>query len=354
MKAWLRNIKKRIREWLDIRKYLSYLNTRCRRNVYVVGTPNHGNVGDNAIAYAELRFLESCGIDRTNVKEITAGEYEAYGEYIVKRLRSKRRLILLHGGGNMGNQWLGEEQLRRQILGKLDINPVIILPQTFSYSKDEKGRKALEESVPYYNGRKNLTVTARERLSYELLSESYPDTNIILTPDIVISLNPEVLKLETAQRSGVLFLMRCDGERVLTDGETDKLKQAITDRGLTCRVSDMIAADRMWVAKSQREDVIKEKLSELASAELVITDRLHGMVFAAICNTPCIVLKNNNHKITGTYEWIKDLPFIKMADSTSQAAELVDELMKMSDCKYDSSVYRPLYSKLEAEIKKYL
>ena len=40
------------------------------------------------------------------------------------------------------------------------------------------------------------------------------------------------------------------------------------------------------------------------------TDRLHGMIFAFITGTPAIVFSNNNHKIEGAYEWIKDCGYI--------------------------------------------
>lgn len=30
------------------------------------------------------------------------------------------------------------------------------------------------------------------------------------------------------------------------------------------------------------------------------------MIFCYIANTPCLVFQNNNHKVQGCYEWIKD------------------------------------------------
>ena len=51
-----------------------------------------------------------------------------------------------------------------------------------------------------------------------------------------------------------------------------------------------------------RKSVIVNKLKEFAGAQLVITDRLHGMVFCYLTNTPCIVFSNYNHKVLGTYE----------------------------------------------------
>ena len=354
IRSRLGRIKRKILEWLDKMEYLRFLTPWRRKNVYVVGTPVHNNVGDNAIAYAELLFLEACGINKKNIKEITVDEYEKYEKLIVKRLRGEKRLICMHGGGNMGNQWPGEEIFRRHVMGQLDINPMIILPQTFFYTADEKGRDELKKSIPCYNGRKNLTITAREKLSYKLMRESYPDANVILTPDIVLSMNPGVLGIKEGKRKGVLFVMRCDGERVLTDEDTNTVMQTVADMGMEYRVSDMIAAQTAWVDKNKRENVIKEKMSEFTAAELVITDRLHAMVFAAMSNTPCIVLRNNNHKITGTYEWISEQPYIRMAENADEAAQLVGEFVKQKiECHYDHSAYSRLYSDLIAAVKEH-
>lgn len=41
------------------------------------------------------------------------------------------------------------------------------------------------------------------------------------------------------------------------------------------------------------------KYIKFRECELVITDRIHGMIFAAITGTPCIAL--SNYKIKGTY-----------------------------------------------------
>ena len=48
----------------------------------------------------------------------------------------------------------------------------------------------------------------------------------------------------------------------------------------------------------------------------MITDRLHGMIFAAITGTPCVVLQNNNHKIKATYEsWLRPLKHIRLQEN---------------------------------------
>lgn len=63
--------------------------------------------------------------------------------------------------------------------------------------------------------------------------------------------------------------------------------------------------DERGIREQERMQVVTDKLNEFASHQCVITDRLHGMVLAAITDTPCIALGCNNYKIQGVYEWIK-------------------------------------------------
>ena len=71
----------------------------------------------------------------------------------------------------------------------------------------------------------------------------------------------------------------------------------------------------------------------------MITDRLHGMIFAAITQTPCIVLDSLSHKLRGCYEWLKDLDYILFADSVDEIPAMMEKLMSV----------HPEYSRTEIE-----
>jgi pyruvyl transferase EpsI len=84
---------------------------------------------------------------------------------------------------------------------------------------------------------------------------------------------------------------------------------------------------------------LKRMIDIIRNSELVITDRLHGMIFCAITSTPCIVMSNYNYKVSGVYEWIKDLKyvsFLELDDASSLDYIIRDMLeLKREDCKYD-------------------
>src|SRR5690606_38729518 len=103
-------------------------------------------------------------------------------------------------------------------------------------------------------------------------------------PDIVMTMN----KVNAAiPRKGVLLVIRNDEERVLTDQERcalDEFAQSISDQ---VNHSDMHYHKHVRTAE-ERQVMLAYKFQQFQSAELVFTDRLHGMILAAITGTPCI------------------------------------------------------------------
>ena len=85
------------------------------------------------------------------------------------------------------------------------------------------------------------------------------------------------------------------------------------------------------IMPKERRGAIQQKIEQFANAQMVVTDRLHGMVFAAIAGTPCAVLKSMSYKLEGCYEWIKELEYIRFVDS---AEELIDFIKKEIGRKY--------------------
>ena len=86
----------------------------------------------------------------------------------------------------------------------------------------------------------------------------------------------------------------------------------------------------------KRDEILDTFMGEISKRELVITDRLHGMIFCAITGTPCIVFSNYNHKVKGSVEWFKHLDYIKYLDEVSETEDVIKEIMKVKNTKYDN------------------
>ena len=347
----LRRIHGIFHEWIETLKerwrYCNYLSYPSGCKYYILGTPEHTNLGDSAIVLAEILFLEKCGIDKRRIKEITTEEFKRYRDIVKKRIGISD-IIMLHGGGNMGDQWISEELLRRDMLNMFEENRIILFPQTLYYSDTNTGQCEEKKSIPYYS-RGNITIVAREHLSYRRIKDLYPNSDVLITPDIVLSVDKRAFGIFEQTRKGVLLCLRSDAEKAISSEEHKAIESFLIKQKCCFETTDMYSD--CAITKKNRKDCIKRKMNEFAAAELIITDRLHGMIFAAITETPCIVFNNCNHKVEGTYEWIKYLPYIRFVNSVEEMKGVFTELISLENCEYENTLLRPYFTKLVEVIK---
>ena len=319
------------------------------KKVYLIGPRWHENLGDSAIVLAQKRFLEKCGWDEAHIKELTARDYERDWERIQKWI-PRGSVIAQLGGGHLGNQWIYEENLHRQQVSAFPKYKNVIFPQTICYLPNECGREEERSSAAVYDGRKNLTMVARERISYETMRSLYPNTKVLMTPDIVLSATMEDFGVRQQERSGVLLCLRNDPERVLDQQAHDELEALLCSEHLSYGYVDMYSAQP--VTRENRLEQVRDKMEQLSKARLVITDRLHGMVFCALTGTPCIAMSNNNHKVRGTYDWISYLPYIRFVGSVGDVEEYLPELLAMEHCSFDNTPLQPCFEQLAKVVRR--
>lgn len=312
-----------------------------RKTAYLLGTPTHKNIGDSAIVVSEIAFLKRCGF--VNVVEITVGEYWSFHKCII-RLMPKKANIFLPGGGNMGSLWPIEENWRSQIIEDFSRHHIVVFPQTIYYTEDAEAIALKEKSISVYNTKPNLAIVAREQKSFCLMKQLYPNLNVLLAPDIVLSMGQQVYDVP---RDGILICFRRDKEQRLLESDEEKLVYGLREKGYQVELSDTMSETQITV--ENRADIVSKKLQQFAKARLIITDRLHGMVFAAITGTPCLVLGNNHHKVEGTYKWLKDLDYVEFVADMKEAEERVDAFYKKENCVF--YIDTELFSKLADFIK---
>jgi len=329
-------------------KHLYEIN-KDKNHIFIIGTPHHGNLGDQAIAYAENKILEDNFKDHTIIEICTVD--------IMNHLKSlkenvkKDDVFVLHGGGNLGDEYYWEEEARRNIISGFKDNKIILFPQSIYFKDTENGKKEFEKTKMIYNEHKNFTIIARENTSYNVMKKAFPNNNVILTPDIVMYLNKTSPKFD---RAGALLSLRKDREGVLSQAQKDEIKNEvrknfddiiITDTVAECMSHDNQVLEYM-INVNQREKQLNKKWDQFKKVELVITDRLHGMVFCAITSTPCIVIANYNHKVKDTYEWLKDLNYIRFVNNVDEIPELIKELKNIKVKEYDNSFAMKNYEKI--------
>ena len=273
-----------------------------RRVGWILGTPEHDNIGDHLIAEAEIGFIRNENF-LDCLYEISEQQLLSDFDNQTKRIKQDD-IIFLHGGGNLGNLWKVPEAIREKIIIRFRKNTKIIFPQSVYFTEDEDGAISNQRARTIYCGN-NLLLCCRDVYSYEYARE-YFTCKMILVPDIVLWRKREPSC--QFERNGAMTLFRKDRESALSDDS-----RVIIERRLTQLFESLDQYDTVLpygIDESHREKEIASIVDRVASTKLVVTDRLHGMILCAVTGTPCIVFGNNHHKVDGGYLWIKNLKYI--------------------------------------------
>lgn len=301
------------------------LPTQPGKRVFLIGTPLHGNLGDHLIALAEQNLIADTLKDIPCI-DIPSSVYVKCREYI-KQIINNKDMIVITGGGWLGCVWPGDEQIVRNIVSDFKGNKIIIMPQTVYYGDSEEKVAMMKESRRIYHSHDNLYVFLREERSYKaaLASDLFANPDrCFLVPDIALYYdyvpNENIVRSERT----ALICLRRDREKCVTDEDAQHIREYLWEKGFDTK--DTTTVYQHGVDLSDREKEVKRKIDEYAEASLVVTDRLHSMLIAAIAKTPCIAMDNLTGKVSGVYEWIKELPYIYLAENDLQVYSIIDNM----------------------------
>ena len=320
-----------------------------RNKAVLMLTPLHGNIGDQAITLGELEYFNN-NFKNLKLIEIPSGFVLSrfWNKTVLKAVIRKNDLVLIHGGGFLGTLWIEEEKKLRKVLSALSKRNIVIMPQTVFYDDNENGRNELKTSQEIYSKCRNLSVFLREKYSYEFFRKNFPKVDSYLVPDMVLQLDKYEGKVK--KRKGILLCLRNDIEK--TQDVNDEVRKSLEYLHEEFIPTDTVVDRR--INKKNRKSEVNRKLKEFASAKLIVTDRLHGMVLSAIAQTPCIVVLSKSHKVKGVYEWIKNLDYIELVEDVSKIQESAQKVLSVENPCYDNSKIKKYFVPLTDKIKELL
>lgn len=231
---------------------------------------------------------------------------------------------MINGGGFMGSQWIEEEQMIRDVFLHFPNHKIVIFPQTIYYKEDTNGKEEMKISLEIYNAHKDLVVCTRELTSYQFAHQHFIYAKTLYMPDMVLYFDNFHLSTE---RKNVLFCFRSDAEKHVLDVVIENMKTFFKEKNKHVDETDTVILG--GVSKRERKSAFYNKLLEFSKYEIIVTDRLHGMIFAALTDTPCIVFGNYNYKVKGVYEWIKNVKYIRFIDNYDLLENMIEELLSL-------------------------
>lgn len=338
----LSNIKQIIYNPIGIYRTYCHAKSRCSKNrkrLFLLNIPSHGNLGDHLLSIAEQQFLADHFPDREVILVSSADLY--YSIRVALMDVREDDVLCVTGGGFMGSLY-AEEKRFLTIMKRFANNKIVFFPQTIYYEPTPKSETQIQKAAGVYSAHKKLYVMARDAKTYNLLVDRLMPASkhrVFLTPDIALYAHTP----QGNKREGVMWCLRQDAEiNAQNDTIVQAIKAIVENRSLPHHYTDTYVYRSISLEDEQCE--VKAKMEEISKAQLVVTDRLHGMIYSLITDTPVIALDNLSRKVSQVYNlWLKDIPFVKVVNDTTDLENVIDSMLQQTACRYNNIEIRKKY-----------
>ena len=297
------------------------------RDYVLLSLPYHYNIGDTLIYEGEIDFFKL--IPYNCIYSTSTFNFD-------DRKIPQDALIIFHGGGNFGDVYRDESEFKNQIIRKYPRNKILLLPQTVYY-KDEKN---LKSDADLFAKCSDLTICARDSVSFDLLSKHFISNKIILVPDMAFCIdNTKLTKVKGGHET--LFLRRTDVEFCSSTDYTLVPANAIVADWPTIthvplcyflhnylRHIVKLALKISWNSHGKKryhhyiDNIwktiilpynVKEGIRFINSYENVYTTRLHGAILSALLEKKVYLYDNIYGKNSSFFNtWLSDVDNIKL------------------------------------------
>lgn len=295
-----------------------------KRKIILIGTPIHKNLGDHLIAHHERAFIMNF-YKNEELLEIPTEIFMLY-KSLIKSIVNPKDSIFITGGGWMGDVWIKDDLCMQEIIKTFKNNKITILPQTLYFDDldSKRSKELLKSAKRTYKNSKYLNLLLRDEKSIENAKSYYGNfiNKIDLFPDMALYKDFEK---NIKCKSGYLFCLREDIEKESSGMIESEIHSYAKENGIKVSKTSTISKHSVpiWLRKKK----IQSKSNEFSKANVIITDRLHGMIFALLSGTKCVAIDNKTHKVFGVYKkWLSDNRNIFFVDKKYDKRQLLDFL----------------------------
>jgi len=259
-------------------------------------------MGDQAQTVAIEKFINKKFPDY----RLFCFDREEYGSKEWVRITSKinkNDVIIFSSTGDFGSRYfhiknyLGKyswADVRRNIVEKYLENKIIQLPVTVYYGDTDDEKVVIQLDKKIYSNAENFVILCREPVSCSILDQLDIGKHFFF-PDFVFYYKP---RIHSFKRNGILLTLR-NGESAFTKQDKERIAVILKNQSLIVDDKDIMRAP-FPVYESVREKYLEKICMEIQKYQLMVTDRMHGMILAVITQTPCVVLDAAiPHKISG-------------------------------------------------------
>lgn len=314
----------------DLRKVIyTALDPLITQDYCLLDTPNYKNIGDNLIWAGELTFL----------KRFPFNMVYAANMYLCNLSKiPQHSTILMQGGGNFGDMWRPSQEFRNKVVEICRQNKIIIFPQTVFYND----KTLLKKDTQLFAQHPDLTICARDHISYAILKKYFSHNNILLLPDMAFCLHLDK-KISTTETGKVLLMKRVDKELNLdidieniisnklkktgkkihikdwptynlgkqaerVNAITDTIQRKISERIISVPVAGKLVDYRYGLKRRDNLDrYIKMGIRFINEYDEIYTTRLHGYILSVLLDKKVHIIDNSYGKNSSFFNtWMKN------------------------------------------------
>jgi exopolysaccharide biosynthesis predicted pyruvyltransferase EpsI len=294
-------------------------------DVALLDIPNQINVGDSLIWAGEMEYLDALGL-----RLKYASDLHGYEPGSLRRAMPEG-VVLIHGGGNFGDLWLGHQQHREQISKDLPDYRIVQLPQSVYFQSESRAAEANRVLREHPDFR----LLARDAPSVSRAASDLPDVRVSFCHDMALGWDAPAWDPPETSSPRILVIARDDRESSsgLASLTPDWLPNAVVD---VTDWGDLGGEREKWQRARQRASIqhhhsrlarhvaplrwpgfqpgIQRSLAQINRSNITagvalydtasgaVVDRLHAHIIAALRGVPHILLDNSYGKLKAVYE----------------------------------------------------
>ena len=311
----------------------------------------HGwaNLGDHAITLATRSFLAA----RFPYRVITIDRQTLAAQWgLVLASIRPHDVVVLPGGGNLGDLWPHEEAARLAVVRAFPHNAIVSFPQSIRFADPE----ALARSARIYRAHPRLLLATRDDRSADLAREhlAADGVHIVRTEDIVLQHHyPYPFRPDS---EAIAFLERDDAEKA--PGSAIARLRALA-AGRDAVEADTIIRPAALTSLGDAAHHLYALIDTLHAARLVVTDRLHGAIFGLLAGRPVVAADNSYGKIHAALKTLQERAperiLLVDPDATGVTGEQLERLAAMPDAETaPGQVLADRFDAFEGELRAFL
>jgi exopolysaccharide biosynthesis predicted pyruvyltransferase EpsI len=294
------------------------------------------NKGDAAIWSGQSILLEILGIAQVYIAH-GRGDYNAtlMRQTLEEHGGPGKTAILFHGGGNFGDIWYREQDMREVVVELFHDYRIRSFPQTYKFNDREK----LAKTQGVYDKHPDLQLAARDTRSYMDLQKDFGGKhNIVLVPDVATMLitNRPQGGGNKMNNSDFVFLARTDKEGSQDHWQEKdtihELQHMINKNGekveTTLEIMDWVGHSPPGLAEADWDGQawlhVNWAYDFLTQGALILSDRLHVHILSTLWGIDHIAIEEGEYAKMRAYHNTWLLQCEKPGSMTRTVREAVD------------------------------